>query len=163
MIKQRIDSMFGVSLPKEWRRLLGTEYEHAHQILIEADAIRQQNPSYWLATIDSFNDLTVRQFIKFLSGKVLPGGTQKLVGGDGKLVKYGALIQASGPFGTAYPSECKSLSTVHDRRNKLPGSHPYDQKGGAKNKWLKHKECPALNRDCKMAISGFIQSVAANP
>ena len=56
-----------------WRKLLGSEYEHALQILIEAEAQFPGNSSGWLGSQDSFNDIVVRQFLGFLKSKNLNG------------------------------------------------------------------------------------------
>ena len=56
-----------------WRELLTTEYEHALQILIEAEGQFSGNPSVWLGTQDSFNDIVIRQFSTFLKSRNLDG------------------------------------------------------------------------------------------
>ena len=68
-----------------WRKLLGSEYEHALQILIAAEAQFPGNPSGWLGSQDSFNDIVVRQFLGFLKSKDL-NGHSKVVGKNGQLI-----------------------------------------------------------------------------
>ena len=144
-----------------WPGLLGSEYEHALQILIEAEARFPGARSDWLALQDSFNDLVVRQFFEFLKNKSL-NGHSKIVDRNGQLVRYGSLITAGSPFDTAYPSEAKMFRTMHDRRNGLPGSHPYSQKGGARNKWLDKNERDSFVSELKNTLDSIAAVVAQN-
>ena len=141
-----------------WRELLATEYEHALQILIEAEAQFSGNLSGWLGTQDSFNDIVVRQFLIFLRNRNLKGH-MNLVDKKGQLIVYGVLIGKGGPFDNAYPSEAAAFRTLHNRRNNLPGSHPYDQKGGGKSKWLKKNEQDSLIQHIKVALDGVARVV----
>jgi Reverse transcriptase (RNA-dependent DNA polymerase). len=137
-ISEILASHYGCSNITIWHLLLGSEYEHALQILIEAKARYPGAYSEWLALQDSFNDITLRQFFLFLKKKGLSGHS-KLISGT-KLVKYGSLIAVGSPFDRQYPGEANLLRRVHNRRNQLPGSHPYDEKGGVKNRWLSKQE-----------------------
>ena len=141
-----------------WRELLATEYEHALQILMEAEAQFSGNPSGWLGTQDSFNDIVVRQFLIFLKKKNLKG-QMTLVDKNGQLIFYGVLIGNSGQFANAYPTEAAAFRTLHNRRNNLPGSHPYDQKGGARSRWLKKNEQDSLIQHLKVALDGVAKVV----
>jgi hypothetical protein len=64
-------------------------------------------------------------------------GHAPTTGRNGKLVDFGTLIQPGSPFDASYPDVADLLRDVHGRRNQLPGSHPYDKKGGARNRFLK--------------------------
>ncbi len=138
-ISNRLVSRYGIPARPVWRTLLGTEYEHALQILIEADASFDSARSHWLSLQDSFNDVLVRQLFAYLATQNLPGHA-RTIGNNGKLVDFGTLIQVGAPFDTAYPNEARLLRDVHERRNQLPGSHPYNKKGGARNRFLKKAE-----------------------
>lgn len=162
-VAERLAQRYGGTPTSIWRPLLGVDYEHALQILIEADAMYNLAPSNWLPLQDSFNDAAIRKLVNYLKVRNLPGGSQKTVGRDGKLVKYGTILQASGPLATPYPVMCASLLKVHERRNKLPGSHPYDQKGGSKNKWLYRPERDKLLRDLQQGLSEMVHIVSSNP
>lgn len=141
-----------------WRELLATEYEHALQILIEAEAQFSGNPSGWLGTQDSFNDIVVRQFLIFLKNRKLKGH-MNVVNRNGQLIVYGVLIAKGGAFDNVYPSKARAFRTLHERRNNIPGSHPYDQKGGGKSKWLKKKEQDSLIQHLKVALDGVAKVV----
>jgi len=139
-IGERLEQRYGKGLSQGWRSLLGTEYEHALQILIEADAMLELARSNWLQFQDSFNDIVTRQFILYLRNRKLPGGQQPIIDKGGRIVRYGILLQKKGPLAITFPRIHQNLLKVHDRRNKIPGSHPYDEKGGTQNKWLSPKE-----------------------
>lgn len=142
-IGQTLATLYGCKRLSIWRELLGAEYEHALQILIEAKARFPGAYSDWLWLQDSFNDIVIRQFFRFLKSKGL-GGHSKTQDKNGRLVKYGNLIARNGPFENAHPVAARAFRCLHDRRNNLPGSHPYEEKGGAKNKWLTKKERDSL-------------------
>ena len=80
-------------------------------------------------------------------------GYSKTVDRNGKLVKYGVLISSGAPFDTHFPSIASRLKVMNDRRNKLPGSHPYDEKGGSQNKWLKKNERDKLSAEIRVALN----------
>ncbi|HQH51543.1 MAG TPA: reverse transcriptase domain-containing protein [Candidatus Hydrogenedentes bacterium] len=162
-IAERLQKKYHGSLIPIWRKLLGAEYEHALQILIEADAMFEIAPASWLQLQDSFNDAVVRILILYLRQRGLPGGSQGTVGKDGRLVKYGNLLQPGGIFATAFPAVSASLLKVHERRSKLPGSHPYDEKGGAQNSWLKRPERDVMAREVCSALSHIASVIVRNP
>lgn len=138
-ICERVTSLYGCKSIPIWRKLLTVEYEHALQFIIEAEARYQGAYSEWLSLQDSFNDIAIRQFFKFLMTNGLPGSSS-VINRSGNLVKYGTLIGAGTPFDIQYHSIADLLRQIHRRRNSLPGSHPYEERGGAKNRWLKKME-----------------------
>lgn len=162
-IAERLQRRFGGNVTSIWRALLGAEYEHALQILIEADAMFDVAPSSWLQLQDSFNDAVVRCFIVYLRQRGLAGGAQRTIGKDGRLVKYGSLIQANGTFAFARSAACALLLKIHERRNRLPGSHPYDEKGAKQNSWLRRNERDTLVNDVWTALSDIVATVLAHP
>jgi len=162
-ISERLHGRYGGTSVPIWRSLLTAEYEHALQILIEADAMFDIAPSHWLQLQDSFNDAVIRRFILYLRKKRLSGGSQKLKSRGGKLVNYGSLLQPNGVFGLAFPALSQSLRKIHDRRNTLAGSHPYDQRGGKQNKWLKRGERDVLVNEVWRGLSEIINTVSSNP
>lgn len=117
--------------------------------------------SEWLGLQDSFADIVIRQFFSFLKQKGLAGHS-KTQDKNGKLVRYGQIIPNNSPFDNSYPAIAKDLRDIHQRRNKLPGSHPYDEKGGAKNKWLTKKEREELVPKIKSALNSIATVVEQN-
>jgi len=160
-VGESLASLYGCNRTSIWRELLGTEYEHALQFLIEAKARFPGAYSEWLGLQDSFSDIVIRQLFEFLRQKGLDGYSSS-TNKNGDLVNYGVLIGKTSKFGTRYPAIAKSLRAAHDRRNKLPGSHPYDKKGGSKNKWLTKKERDKLVPEVKNAIDAIAKIVEQN-
>lgn len=161
-IAKKLHVLYGCSDSPIWHRLLGDEYEHALQILIEAEARYPGAYSEWLSLQDSFNDLMIRKFFAFLDSKGLPGHSRLVCRGSCNLVKYGTLIAPGQPFDTHFSNEAFRLRGMHKRRNSLPGSHPYDEKGGAKNRWLTKREQRTQSVAIRQAIDGIIGFVEAN-
>lgn len=160
-IAESLIEIYGCNGMQIWRELLGAEYEHALQFMIEAKARFQGAYSEWLGLQDSFNDIVIRQFFYFLKNRGI-GGHSKTLDRNGKLVKYGQLIAKRSPFDTKYPDAAKEFRALHQRRNKLPGSHPYDEKGGAKNKWLTKRERDSLVPKAKNGLNVIASVVEQN-
>lgn len=123
----------------KWKRLLGAEYAHALTILRISDQLHDSAPSTWLQNLDSFNDIVVRKIIDALQAHGLPGGANT-VGGTGKLVNYGGFLKGQHPFATTFPALAGDLDYIHQRRNRLPASHPYHLQGGTRNRHLRRRE-----------------------
>lgn len=151
-VSESLVTMYACRDRSIWRDLLLTEYEHALQILIEAKARLPSAYSEWLALQDSFNDIAVRSLFRFLKKKGL-GGFSKTTDKNGKLVKYGSLIAPNMPFDRSHPSIASRLRDLHNRRNRVPGSHPYDEKGGSQNRWLTRRERDAFKTSLRIAIN----------
>ena len=161
-ISDSLNALYGCRAAPIWHRMLVTEYEHALQVLLEAKDRYLGARSEWLQLQDSFNDIVVRCLFSFLESNGM-GGHSRLVGRTGLLVKYGLLIAPDSPFDTAYPSIAERLRTIHNRRNTLPGSHPYDQRGGGRNRWLTAAERDLLSSNVRAAIdeiSAIVEAIA---
>lgn len=156
-VNEYLKSLYGCNHTLIWRKFLGAEYEHALQILREAKSYFEAHRSVWLSSQDSFNEILIRQFFYFLEQNNLDGYS-KLIDRQGNLVTYGKLIQKQGRFGEIYPSIVDKLSHIHKRRNKLPGTHPYDSKN-EKNKWLTKPESKEMASYAKSAINSIIAIV----
>jgi retron-type reverse transcriptase len=162
-IAERLTKMYRASFAMVWRKLLGVEYEHCLQLLIEADAMFHVAPSQWLQYQNSFNDAVTRQFISYLRSRGNAGGSQKTIDKSGNLVKYGSLIQRHSPLDRAFPIICQDLNLINHRRNRLPGSHPYDEKGGNQNAYLKSKSRDALLIHVSVPLREIADWVDSNP
>lgn len=134
-----ISKRYEVSYSQDWTRLLGEEYEYALSILVEADGLYDASPSMWIQQQDAFNDVVIRRFIELLNARRLPGGI-KTKNRRGRLVDYGELLEPNNGFDKKYPVIAGHFREVHRRRSTVPQSHPYEKKGGARNKHLKHRE-----------------------
>ncbi|GAB4483142.1 MAG: hypothetical protein OHK006_03250 [Thermodesulfovibrionales bacterium] len=160
-ISEILVDLYGCQPLEIWRALLASEYEHASQILIEAKARFHGARSEWLGLQDSFNDLVIRQILGFLKTKGLPGHAAT-TDRNGKLIKYGVLIAKGGAFDGAHQRVADTLRQMHHRRNSLPGSHPYDEKGGSRNRWLTKKEQDALVVKLRSALDSIATVVDQN-
>lgn len=65
------------------------------------------------------------------------------------------LLDRQMPLSKNYPKITDPLRKANLRRNMLPGSHPYDEKGGTKNTYLK------LNEQIKLKglLSGVYEEI----
>lgn len=161
LIKEVLASLYSCKNITIWRESLTTEYEHALQILIEAKARFPGNYSDWLSLQDSFNDIVIRQLFNLLQRKGLRGYSNT-VNRNGHLIDYGVLISIGHPFDRAYPSEANELRIIHNRRNQLPGNHPYSKRGGSRNTWLKRSGRDSLVIHVKKSLDGIATIVENN-
>jgi hypothetical protein len=144
-----------------WPLVLGREYAHALRILLRADSLYDASRSDWLQLQDSFNDTVVRGLIEFLNTAGLPGG-RSLIDRKGELIRYGVLLDRGGPFAKQYPDIADALRGAHDRRNTLPGSHPFQQKGGAQNTFLGRGKQSQIHGALKAAYGEIVDLVDRN-
>lgn len=148
--------------PAGWREILGPEYLHCLRILVQADAHFDPARSHWLQQQNSFNDALTRRLIGRLTSAGLPGAA-RLIGRDGKLIKFGSLLAPGAPFVTHYPDIANCFRAVNDRRNALPASHPYDEKRGVRNRYLSYREQRTFVRTLAQAYSATLALVATLP
>ncbi|OGO38336.1 MAG: hypothetical protein A2W35_22055 [Chloroflexi bacterium RBG_16_57_11] len=141
----------------KWKRLLAGEYPHCLMILRNAEAYYKNQFTPWLSFQDSFNDSLFRAFQIFLALKGAPGAIAVRDSG-GLLIDYGRLINDSN-FKSAYPILSTHLQSVHNRRSKLPSSHPYDKYTGTKALPLKKYEQRQLTAALGAAYNEIIRIV----
>jgi hypothetical protein len=139
-----------------WRPLLGQDYTHAQQILCHGDALFDSGRSVWLAHQNSFNDAVFVAIQKYLSRGNLPG-KMRLVGRDGKRVSFGVLLAKRAPFDQTYPVITEGFREMNDRRNRLPGSHPYAE-SGLRTRFLTKNEQNQLIARLKVAYQEVINN-----
>jgi len=138
-----------------WKKLLGVEYAHAQSTLIQANAYFEHHYTPWLAHQDAFNDVIFRALQKALavagSPDAIPTTNQ-----SNELIDYGKLIHQIN-FVQAHRSLAKNLQSIHGRRNRLPSSHPYDKKSGAKSIPVKRSERRLLIKKLSQAYLEIIR------
>lgn len=139
VIGERILERFGVASSGHWLRLLGSEYAHAAGLLMEAEAAFSSGPSYWLSHQNSFNQTV---FLALQRHLVASGNSAAMPTRDrtGALRNFGDTLNATSRFSTAYPKIANAFRDINVRRNKLPGSHPYDKKTAAQTRYLGAQE-----------------------
>jgi hypothetical protein len=139
IIGEIIEARYGVRTSGHWQRLLGAEYVHAMGLLVQADVAFFSGRSYWLSHLNSFNQVLFLQLQDHLAAKGQPGVvTTRNVSGE--LLDYGVTLQAGNAFSKAYPAIADCFRSMNVRRNKLPGSHPYDKKTAAQTRYLAASE-----------------------
>jgi hypothetical protein len=140
----------------KWKALFESDYVHALQILSQSDPVFDAGRSHWLSEQNSFNDALFRAMQKHLNALGQPGA-MKTVGSDGKLIDFGGLVDANKPFAKTYPVIAMAFRETNARRNKIPGSHPYEKKGGAKTQHLKKEEQAVLWKKLAKAYAEIIK------
>lgn len=126
-----------------WRALLGSEYAHACQLLAQAAPIFRSARSLWLIHQNSFNHAAVLAVQKWLHRGGLPGCVS-LINSKGRMVEYGALVQAGNPFSRAYPAMTEGFRDANRRRNSVPSAHPYESRTGVRSRPLRSSEQRAI-------------------
>jgi len=122
-----------------WRNLFTRQYNHALMILNDAESAYDMSRSQWIQQQNSFNDIVVRCLLDYLAANGFPGA-MKTINRKGELIPLGNLLDYKKTFATTYPFIVRPFKVVNDRRNRVPGSHPYSVKGGMQNKHLSKQE-----------------------
>jgi len=156
-----ISRRFGIPKWQRWTKLFQKDYGHALSILKQGDSLFDSGRSDWLKYQNSFNDALFKALQKYLHKNKM-GGVAKLVGRNGKPVKYGVLLDAKQIFALTYLSIADGLRICNDRRNNLPGSHPYKE-SGAKTNWLTKPEQHKLVTELKVVYEEIIKVVDSRP
>lgn len=154
-----IAKRYSVKKWNKWKDLLQGEYDHAFMELKFADFHFESHLSSWLNYQDAFNEIVFRSLQIFLSNKNTTGAIS-LVNKNGDRLDYGVLLGNSN-FKSAFPVLQDSLQKTHNRRNSVPGSHPYDKKTGNKASPLKKKEQTTLKLYLDNAYNEIIKIVEA--
>ena len=93
--------------------------------------------------------------INSLMAKGLPG-KMETVDRNGNLIPLGNLLDLNKPFSVIYPYVAKPMKALNDRRNRVPGSHPYSIKGGSQNKHLSRPEQTAHQAELSNSYEAVI-------
>ncbi len=141
---------FGVRHWDGWKNLLKSEYSYALQILAIADSAYHTARSQWLSYQNSFNHTMFLALQSYLAVHRL-SGTVNTKEKDGKLAKFGRLLDAQQPFAAYHPTIAEGFREANARRNELPASHPYKEKGGTRTRFLSKCEQDSLAK--KLSIS----------
>lgn len=130
---------YGVDSAGEWRRLLGGEYAYALSLLHRADRAFDPARSDWLKHQNSFNQIMFLRLQAHLLSTARPG-VVTVVARDGKLVDYGVTLEVSNQFSRTHPTIADVFRDMNTRRNRLPGSHPYEKRSHQRNHYLGKQE-----------------------
>jgi hypothetical protein len=154
-IAEILDARYGTSSSGRWKKLLGGEYGHAMGLLVQADSAFRASPSYWLSHQNSFN----QTLFLALQGHLARIGATGVVATkrqSGELIDYGVTLDPSNAFSTAYASIAGPFRATNVRRNRLPGSHPYEKKSAVQTKYLSSAERNKLVSLLKTAYADLI-------
>lgn len=144
---------------RKWKTLLGFDYDHALGILKQGDRLYYKSKDKWLADQNSFNNSLFIMMIETLTRLNLPGNNVSLNQPDGRRRNFGTLVSRNNmnDFVRHYPNIADAFHSANDRRNNLPGSHPYDLKSHARTKPLTAQERANLTQQLKIAYAETIQ------
>ena len=148
--RYKIDKWIG------WKILFGPEYVHAVQILSQADPVFDSGRSHWLSHQNSFNHMLFISLQKHLNKKSLPGA-MKTHNKHGELIGFGSLLDKDKAFAKRHPAITAAFREVNERRNSLPGSHPYEKKGGVKARHLGKGEQTTLAKKLSVVYAEIIK------
>jgi hypothetical protein len=129
-----------------WKALLGSNYQHALQLLLTAENKFYSDRSGWLASQNSFNDAVFGAFQDVLNTEGLPGAMARK-GKTNKWISFGVMLEGAAPFAQQFPAMAAALRSTNDRRNSIPDSHPFEFKTGQKTKHLKVRERDSIKLD----------------
>jgi hypothetical protein len=146
---------YGIQEWLKWRRVLRGEYSHALQILVTAEGHYDSARSEWLSWQNSFNDALFRS-LQYSMQLVGINGWVEVKDRNGILIKLGVLLNPNHPFPRAHPVIATPFRDANERRNCLPGSHPYEQKGGTKARYLARQEQQTLTMRMGAAYAGIV-------
>ncbi|MFK7824502.1 MAG: RNA-directed DNA polymerase [Oligoflexales bacterium] len=126
---------------KKWKTLLGSDYGHAVSLLKQANVCFDSSRDKWLGCMNSFNHLLIYNIQVVLNQKNIPGAIAlKNKNNVSFKEKYGHFLDPGKSFAKHHPQLVELLGKINDRRNILPGSHPYAEKGTAYTKRLTMSE-----------------------
>lgn len=139
VVGEIIERRFGIVSNGEWRRLLGPEYGHAAGLATRAASLFDSARSEWLIAQNSFNQAAFLALQKHLTSVGLPGAVT-VIDKKGELCHFGVTLDQRNAFSKLHPDIADGFRAVNDRRNRLPGAHPYEKKSGARTKHLAKQE-----------------------
>lgn len=145
-----------------WKVLLGSNYQHALQLLLTAENKFSSDRSGWLASQNSFNDAVFGAFQDLLNTEGLPGAMPRK-GRTGRWISFGVMLDVAAPFAQQFPAMAAALRSTNDRRNSIPDSHPFIFKTGQKTKHLKVRERDSIKLDLTGVYRGIMDFLDALP
>lgn len=139
VVSEILQRRYGAAAGGRWKQLLGPEYLHATGILVQADSAFTSAPSYWLSHQNSFNQtvfLALQRRLMAIGGQ----GAVRTRNATGELFDYGVTLDKNNAFSRAHPTIADCFREMNSRRNKMPGSHPYEKRTAAQTKFLTSQE-----------------------
>ncbi len=119
--------------------VFGTQYSHALQLLLSAEAKYDADRSEWLSWQNSFNDAMFRALQGSMARAGLSGSCS-VKNKHGELIDFGSLVDPQKPFSLAFPNIATPFRLANSRRNSIPANHPYEKRTGVQTKYLQKRE-----------------------
>ncbi|MDA2923351.1 RNA-directed DNA polymerase [Acidobacteria bacterium AH-259-L09] len=154
-IGEILANRYAVDFWQGWRSVFQSEYAHAQKLLCQADPVFDSGRSVWLSYQNSFNHALFLAIQERLREKNLPGLVRTL-NWRGEAISFGSLLDPNKQFSRNYPTLGDAFRECNDRRNKIPGSHPYEMRGGGRTSYLKKPEQKKLWRKLSAAYQEII-------
>lgn len=145
-----------------WRSLLGREFTHALKILVEADTFYLPDKSSWLQWQNSFNDAIQKALLGYINARGL-AGSGRITNRNNQLIDFGVRLDQNCPFSRQYPQIADVFRHMNSRRNRIPGSHPYDKHTVAQTSFLKEQERNRYANQLRTAYNEIVHIVRSNP
>ena len=153
-IGELLSKRYNIPYWKKWKKLLGSEYDHALEILIVAETVYDMQRSSWICLQDSFNNVVLRALLdklKASDGRMTPPTKDA----NNNLIKMGGLVQDGTRFASKHKNIQRPFFDVHKRRCSVPDAHPYDEKTSAQTKPLERPRQTGFKR----ALAGAYKAV----
>lgn len=131
---------FKIGITIDWKKILKKDYKHANSLLIMAESSFESNPNAWMGNMDSFNDLVIHNIAKILHNKGSISNLPPYLDRKGHFTEYGNFLESGGYFEREVLNMTRNLRSFHERRNRLPTSHPKDKRTLVICNPLKHVE-----------------------
>lgn len=154
IIKRRYD----VEYYRKWKKFLGTDYDHANEVLSLADNSYHIDKSAWVNYMDAFNDIITRKYISLLQTKQPRVKWPKIKDRNGD-IDYGVLLDKNNKVSKKFPRILDGFRLLHDRRVKTPASHAYDKKTTQPTNIVTKKEQRELYEKLKISYSELIKEL----
>jgi hypothetical protein len=158
VVGEILKERYGIAQSSKWRALLGAEYIHALGLLKQADAAFFAGPSHWLSHQNSFNQVVFLALQAHLSA-VGAAGIVRTRNKIGELIDFGVTLDGQNEFSRHHPVVANAFRDVNQRRNRLPGSHPYERRSIRRTEYLRAAERSTLAASLAQAFTGVLSLV----
>lgn len=140
-----------------WDVFLAESFSHANELFYNAHLAGKRFKSTWINTMDSFNDIVIRQFIKNLAIWNPRQKCPKLVTADGNINEIGCILDLGTSLAKKYPILIKNMHEIHERRRTTPLSHAYDLKTQRFSSFLTKEEFKTYYSKQKIVFEEIIK------
>lgn len=139
-IGQIIRNRYRIRYCRNWRKLLGNDYNHANAILVLGDKAYYIDRSVWVNYTDTFNDVLIKKLISSLCRNNPTVKWPKTTNKYGKSVDYGVLLDRTNQLSRLFPGIVDGFRSLHERRSATPVSHAYKKITTGRTSFVNRKE-----------------------